>query len=71
MNNTKYDTLMALAHFCNYYHSGQWSKGYRYLCLTRNALQRYYDITYPIDIDLNSAQKRIFNYLVKHYKNKI
>lgn len=26
------DRLIGLAHVCNHWHSGQWSKGYRLMC---------------------------------------
>ena len=67
---TKYEKLLALSHFLNNYHSGQWSKGYRYLCLSLKALRKM-GIDHPIDIRLNDKQYDLYNYLIDKYQNEV
>jgi len=68
--NNKIDTLKALCHFLNDYHGGQWSKGYRYLCIT---LRRLMDngVYYPLDRKLTKKQKVLYNYLVEKYQDNV
>lgn len=32
--------LYAIMYFCNTYHSGQWSRGYKLMCLAQKLLKR-------------------------------
>ena len=55
-------TLLALAHFCNDYHSGQNSRGYKLLCKTLRLLRKR-GISRPIDIPLTGESARIYRLL--------
>jgi hypothetical protein len=70
---TKYnrvEILLALAWFLGNYHSGQWSKGYRYLSITLRKL-REEGILYALDRSLSRREARLYRYFVRNYKNKV
>jgi hypothetical protein len=54
--NDKHDRIMnliAIAHYCNDYHSGQSSRGYKILCRAMKILRDEYGINRPIDFNIN------------------
>lgn len=66
----KYDMLLTLSHFLSDYHSGQFSKGYRYLCLSLRSL-RNMGIDYPLDIALKPKHRKLYFHLVDKYQNEV
>jgi hypothetical protein len=68
--NNRFDLYGALYLFCNRYHSGQWSRGYR--ILSRLSIARYRP---GLSIQQNrfetEEQKEIYKILVRNYKNKM
>lgn len=67
---TKFETMLVLCHYLADYYSGQWSTGYRYLCLTMRYFRKF-GINNPLDIQLNKNQKNLYFYLVEKYNDKI
>lgn len=65
-------TLVALAHFANEYHSGQWSRGYRLLCRTTRALaRRGFSLVDSLDSPLTRHQRGIYDALVARHAERI
>ena len=62
--------IHALCHFCNDYHSGQWSRGYRILCRSLDWLKTH-GLDRPIDIPLRPIGQRIYQQLVNKYQGNI
>ena len=69
-NLTKFEKLVVLSHFLSDYHSGQFSKGYRYLCLSLRSL-RNMGIDYPLDIPLKPKHRKLYFHLVEKYQNEV
>ena len=71
---------IALIYFCNSYHSGQWSRGYRLLCRAKNALKRYDKSEFsivsnrvletPIEI-MAEPIRRYYAELIKNYADEM
>jgi hypothetical protein len=70
MQSNKISIYIVLSHFLANYHSGQWSRGYRYLSISLKRLNRI-GITHPLDYNLTSTQKRLYNHLVKCYSQDV
>ena len=62
------DTLIALAHFCADYHSGQASRGYRLFCMAQNALARRGFLT-VLNVRMTERERRIYEKLVRSYNS--
>ncbi len=58
------DDYFELAIFLMHYHSGQWSRGYRLLCLldVRNVSS---------NMEREAEQSEIYHYLVANYADKV
>jgi hypothetical protein len=69
-NFSRLTKLFVLAHFLSDYHSGQWSRGYRYLSITLRRL-RESDLHHPLDWKLSSSEKRLYRHLVNKYADKV
>lgn len=67
MSNTK---LFILLYFCNDYHSGQWSRGYKLMCKTQKALRRR-NLIPIIHSDSLLRQTTLYKELVEKYGDKI
>ena len=67
----KLNRLLALAHFLSYYHSGQWSRGYRYLSITLRRLREEWGIIHPLDFELNAYENELLNHLEINYWDKV
>jgi hypothetical protein len=67
----KPEIMLVLSHFCSNYHSGQFSRGYSYSCIAMRYLRNELDITHPLDIKLTGKRKKLYNYLVKNYADKM
>ena len=63
-----FNYLIALANVCNDYHSGQWSKGYRLLCVTQYYLEKWYGVTHVLDRQMSNTQWCMYNILRKKYE---
>jgi hypothetical protein len=63
------DFLIALYFVCADYHSGQWSKGYRLLCLAHLYCEKWYGFTPSLDDRLTENQKRLAVEIVRKYAN--
>ena len=62
------DFLVALYHFGAYYHSGQWSRGYRLMCQAATYLKREYGVNVTLDDCLTWEQAKIYFYLAEKYQ---
>lgn len=67
---SKIEKMLVFCHFLADYHSGQWSRGYRYLSLTMKYF-RSMGITHPLDISLESRHKKMYAHLVEKYQNEV
>lgn len=65
-----WEVLHAMSWFLSSYHSGQWSRGYRYLSITLRRLYEQGD-HYPISRSLSNKEARLYRYLVRTYKDKV
>lgn len=59
-------TLLALVHVTHDWHSGQWSRGYRLLCLSQRALARR-SYNRPLDLTLGSRTREVYRHLAAYY----
>ncbi len=64
------EKLIAFVHAMNNYHSGQGSKGYRWLCNTLRIL-RNKGILYPLDMVLSRDQRRYYTKIVSRFYDSI
>lgn len=64
--------LYAIAHFCNDYHSGQSSRGYRLFCLAQRLLRRK-GLSFNADYPNKSwiLKSTIYQILVDNHSEKI
>lgn len=58
--------LVALTLVCTDHHSGQWSRGYRLQCMSRNYLWRWFGITCPNDY-VTEESKHMYDELYEKY----
>jgi hypothetical protein len=66
------ELALALAHFANDYHSGQWSRGYRLLCAVQRRVRRWgWSDWRPLDIPLSVGAEKIYRRLVARYADKV
>jgi hypothetical protein len=69
--------LAAIYTFCVHYHSGQWSRGYRLLCRSGKAWERYSMIRPRVDYWETQIDKpdtllaQAYNYLVDNYQGDV
>ncbi len=69
-DTNRFDLYGALWAFCNRYHSGQWSRGYRILSRLVNAQYRP-GLGLQHGRFESDRQRWIYRDLVKNYKNKM
>lgn len=62
--------LHALIHFCADYHSGQTSKGYKFLCRAKRKAWKM-GCKNPLDIQMSEDAQTIYDELVRKYENKV
>lgn len=65
------DELRGLYWFMADYHGGQWSRGYRILCLAGRRLNRVYGTRDPMDLPLGVKGTAIYAALESRYANKV
>ena len=56
-----FDFLVALYHYCADYHSGQWSREYKAMCLAVWYLKREWDYNVTLDNELTLSQLVLFH----------
>lgn len=65
------DKIRALYWFASDYHSGQWSRGYRLLCVADRALERNGHNWDRFQSPLGKTGSAYYEHLVKHYREVV